>query len=346
MQDEIAHGVVSALKVKLLPGVKPRTMELPTTNMEAYEQYLLGKQLHYRGTPDSNRRAVESWQKAIALDPSFGLAYAWLAFGLKDLATEATTTDAVIDLQRRSLASAEKAAALAPESAEAFSTRGLLRWWLAGDRAGAQADLDRALRLNPNDASSHRRLGFLIASLGQVTEGIAEVRKGIELDPIAPFIWARIAKLYVVNGQPQLARQAVAHVREIAPWYHEAEEALVVLDELEGNPAAALALCPNFDVEATRLWCAALAENDLGHSARSQEALDQLVRKYAPVEPNSIAEVHAWRGENDRAIEWLERSFLRRGEDSMNIKIDPLLRKIRSDPRYTALLKKTNLPLD
>ena len=56
--------------------------------------------------------------------------------------------------------------------------------------------------------------------------------------------------------------------------------------------------------------------------------------------------VHAWRGENDLAFEWLERSFRQRGEDSTNIKINPLLRKLRGDPRWIALLKKTNLPPD
>ena len=89
-----------------------------------------------------------------------------------------------------------------------------------------------------------------------------------------------------------------------------------------------------------------MAEHSLGHSRESQQALDELIAKYAHEWAFQIAEVYAWRGENDRGFEWLQRAYAQRDSALRNLKVDPFLRKLRDDPRYTALLKKMNLPVD
>jgi tetratricopeptide (TPR) repeat protein len=99
--------------------------------------------------------------------------------------------------------------------------------------------------------------------------------------------------------------------------------------------------------EANRLSLLAMAHHDLGHAAASQKALDALIAK-APAEMVAyvIARVYAWRGDRDRAFNWLERAFAQRDTSLSDVKWTPSLRKLRDDSRYTALLKKMNLPLD
>jgi hypothetical protein len=83
----------------------------------------------------------------------------------------------------------------------------------------------------------------------------------------------------------------------------------------------------------------------LGHSGESQQALDELIAAFGHRAAYQIGEVYAWRGEKDRSLEWLQRAYMQR-EEIQHLKVDPLLRKLRGDPRYVAPLKKINLPAD
>ncbi len=115
---------------------------------------------------------------------------------------------------------------------------------------------------------------------------------------------------------------------------------------LEGKPQAAREIFPRSANRVFRLDGAAMAEHDLKHPAESQRALDELIAKEAHDGAYQIAQVYAWRGETDRAFEWLERAMKQRDGGLVLLKVDPLLRSLRGDPRYPALLKKVNLPLD
>jgi len=89
-----------------------------------------------------------------------------------------------------------------------------------------------------------------------------------------------------------------------------------------------------------------MAEHDLGHPQDSQRALDALIGKFGHTGAYQIGDVYAWRGEKDRAFEWLERARVQRDGGLLSLKVDPLVRNLRGDPRYFALLKKINLPAD
>ena len=95
-----------------------------------------------------------------------------------------------------------------------------------------------------------------------------------------------------------------------------------------------------------RLASAALARHDLGHAKESQQAIDELIAKYARVAAYQIAGVYAWRGENDRAFEWLARARAQRDGGLTILKVDPILRGLRTDPRWRPMLESVNLPAD
>jgi len=90
----------------------------------------------------------------------------------------------------------------------------------------------------------------------------------------------------------------------------------------------------------------ALVEQARGHARESQQALEHLIATSGKESTYQIAEVYAFRGERERAFEWLERSLALQDAGMRYLKHDPLLRTLRADPRYVALLKKMNLPVD
>jgi hypothetical protein len=115
------------------------------------------------------------------------------------------------------------------------------------------------------------------------------------------------------------------------------------LELLENRLVAALAAYRQNESEPFRLSGQARVEYSLGHAEASQKLLLELFAKY-PIDRYGIARVCAWRGETDRAFEWLERAYVMR-EPTLNwLKIDPFFRDLHKDARYTALLHKMNLP--
>ena len=98
--------------------------------------------------------------------------------------------------------------------------------------------------------------------------------------------------------------------------------------------------------EHVRLAGTAMAEHSLGHDDASKAALATLQKKYSTSAATTVAQVHAWRGENDLAFTWLERATERRDREATTVRLDPILARLKNDPRYPALLHELGLPSD
>ena len=344
VQDEIAAAVVGALKVKLLPSDPPVASRHRTSNPEAYNEFLLGQQFFHRQNQDGFRRAVSAGEKAVALDPDYAAAYAWLARSLTMLVSFPRTAEEQEEIRRKALWAAERAVALDPGLAEGFSARGNARTFVGRDWSGAQADFERAFSLNPSDALTHAQYGRLLARLGRLPEAIAECKKATELDPLYTGAWNLLGSYLSSNGQLSEAQRALTRALEISPENEFGRFFLGVTLLLEGKANEALSgVGP--PTNSYRLTVLALAEHSLGHKKESQQALDALIAKHGETAAYDVVRVYGWRGERDRAFEWLDRSLAQDDPHLPNLKTDPLVAKLRDDPRYTAMLKKLNLPV-
>jgi serine/threonine-protein kinase len=339
VQDEIAGAVVAALKLKLAPGQQP-VNEHRTSNLEAYNEYLLARQFFDRFTPDGFQLAAGAYRRATQLDPAYAAAYAELA--MSEFFAADWTNDAAG--RQRALAAADKAVALAPDQAEGYAARGHIRVNGTWDWRGARADFEKALELDPANSIAMRRYALLLATLGQAQESIALTRKAIDIDPLSGVTWANLGLLLLGDGQIAAAADAIHRAVEIQPDSHYALNDLLDLQLLEGKFADVPQTARRHGSEEFALKSTAMLEYSLGHLQASQQAIDELSAKFAKDCAYCIAAASAWRGEKDEAFKWLERALSQRESDVIEIKYDPLYTSLRDDPRFKALLRKMNLP--
>jgi eukaryotic-like serine/threonine-protein kinase len=345
VQDEIARAVVAALQVKLLGAHAPTTKEYRTTNSAVYTQYLLGRQFYSRFTTEDERRAVDAFEKTLALDPSYAPAWSALAVELQNVATSHKPQGEASAILRRSFEAAQKAIALDPELAEGWAARGLSKVYLQWDFLGAEDDMRRALALAPGDADTQRRYGVLLGMLGRTDDAIAATRRAIDLDPLVPANWSNLAGLYASKRELALARSAIDRALEISPGMTDAIQITPFLLMLEGKPEAAIAAVQRAPSDRARLMCSAMAEHALGHARESQQALDDLIARYGDTDAIGVAVVYAWRGQLDRSFEWFDRAYARHDMGLVHLhEIQAVSPALPRDPRFRELLRKVGLP--
>ena len=338
VQDDIATAVVAALKLKLVGGSTTDAVH-GTANTEAYAAYLLGQQLYRQSTPASNLRAIDSYHRAISLDPRYAQAYAELAraqYRLGDIEADAS-------LKHAAQESAQKAIDLDARLGLGYAMRSLLRS-ANFDWTGAEADARQALTLNPTDPSVLTNYARLCYRLGRLPEAVSMYRKALERDPLAHVGWQglgfALAALHDYSAAYDAFGRALA--ANAGSMYNKFGLASLLLRD--GNALEALSTYQTIDFEPFRDTGVAMAEHTLGDAKASQAALDALIGSSAGIDAYPIAQVYAWRGDKDRAFEWLERAYRQQDGGLLDIKIDPFVTSLHSDPRYAALLKNLNFP--
>jgi eukaryotic-like serine/threonine-protein kinase len=346
VQDQIASAVVAALKMKVLPDAAAAASTRKSTNAEAYTHYLRGLELQNLGTVHGYRSAIEEYEKAVALDPDYAPAHAAIAttallYG-NSLADEFDTRE----WNRRAISEADRAVELDPNGVESLVARGRLRNIVSWDWPGARADLERAVTLGPGFATAQMGLAGLLSTLGELPAAIEAAKTGYDLDPVSSLSAYQLASLYNAAGQYALARKILKKSMETSPEAGFTIRELGFTELLDRHPAEALAVFKTNPVEWMRDLGTALAEHSLGNEETSKAALDKLVSKFGATATYQVAQVHAWRGERDAAFEWLEKSRLSRDAGLRYIKHDPLLKSLRGDPRYAAMLAKLKLLSD
>jgi eukaryotic-like serine/threonine-protein kinase len=346
VQDQIAGAVVAALKMKVLPAATSLPNARKPTNPEAYTHYLRGLEFQNSGSVTGYKAAIEEYEKAVALDPEYAPAHAAIATTAVLYGNSTADAFETREWNRRALAEGDRAVELDPNGVESLVARGRLRTIIAWDWPGARADLERAVALGPGFASAQMGLAGLLSTLGQLPSALEASKKAYELDPVSSLSAYQLAALYNSTGQYALARKVLKKSLETAPDAEFSIRELGFTELLDGHPAEALAIFKTHSVDWMRELGAGLAEHSLGNEVASKAALDRLASKFGTTAAYQVAQVHAWRGERDEAFEWLEKSRQSGDAGLRYIKHDPLLKNLRDDPRYAAMLTKLKLPLD
>jgi serine/threonine protein kinase/Tfp pilus assembly protein PilF len=341
IQDEIANSVVNALKVSVLGGTVPRATL--TANRDAYTLYLQAREIHYRGSLDSSRKAIGYLQKALKLDPEFSQGWVTLA---SFLAADYNLFDVEPHEEARALiySALDHARKLEPSLLPIHVVLGRVLYEVDWSWQAADAELKQAIELEPGNSEAHRLAGYLATTFGRFDEAIEESEKAIELDPLQP--WNYIARGYAAYRSGRLA-QAEANFRtalDLAPGSGKFHCLLGAVLIARGERESALAEMEKEVDPRFRQVGMALALNALGQRNASDKELRTAEQKFGDEKGYWIAMVYAARRDADRAFAWLDRAFNVYGDGMTWIKGDPLLGSLVDDPRYKALLRKMRLP--
>jgi TolB-like protein/Flp pilus assembly protein TadD len=345
VESDIAKTIADTLQVKLSGSEKTAIAKAPTANNDAYELYLKGRFFWNKRTAVDLRKSIEYFNQAIEKDPKYSLAYAALAQAWVLL--PAYNGGAPNDCFPQAEAAARKALALDDNSADAHAALGAVKAIYDFDFAGSIPEYERAIQLNPNDATAHHWLAnHALSALGQSENEIAEMKRALELDPLSLIINANLGAAYI---HARRFDEAIAQLRktvEMEGGFYFARYNLAMALELKGSISEAIA-------EYQR----AIALNDdplplalLGHLyariGRRDEALQILEqlrerRRQRYVQAYCLAVVNLGLGDHNEAINWLEEGYRERDGFGMGtIRIDPLLDPLRGDPRFEALAAK------
>jgi TolB-like protein/Tfp pilus assembly protein PilF len=355
VQDDIARSVVQEMRGALLgkranePEAADVTAEVRaaakgrSNNPEAYRLYLEGLFFSSRGTESDVAKAIETFRRAVELDPGFAVAWASLSFAY--FSQEANAWAPIAEGAERAREAAKRALAEAPDVAAGHWALGAVLMYHDWDWQRAEASIRRALELAPE----HTQLVLaarLMHILAKLDEALALVRQALAVDPLNVDAHLAAGLILIASGRVAEAettfRKALelsaAPERRIRVWY-----VLGYVCMLQGRLDEARRAIEQEPHETFRLLGNTILQHTRGHQAESAAALRELTRKYAQGGAFQVACAHAFRGESDAAFEWLERAYAQRDAGLASLKIDPLLRGLHADPRWRPWLEKMRL---
>jgi TolB-like protein/Tfp pilus assembly protein PilF len=353
VQDDIAQSVVKELRMALL-GAPSETSATTAAaadvhkaalgrsdNAEAFQLYLQGKFYGERTTQADTDHAIALFKQALALDPVYALAWTGLA---RVYRTQAGFGFAPIDEGfERAREAAQHALQLAPDLAEAHLELGSVLQNHDWNWAAADASLRRALELAPGDAHVLDGAASLARILGQHEKALDLIRKALALDPLAAPIHREAAMVYLMSDRLEDAAASLQMALDLSPKGGLTHAFLAMTRLLQGRTEEALALAKAESHDVFRNLAYTMIHHTLGQPGESDQALQALIDAWGWTAAHQIAEAYAYRGEVDKAFEWLETAYMQRDPGVVHSAVDEFLRPLHGDPRWQRFLHRLGL---
>jgi serine/threonine protein kinase/Flp pilus assembly protein TadD len=352
LQSEVARGIASAIKVKLTSEEQARFGNARAVNPEAQEAYLRANYDFNEGLLHFNEgsggevkgaelieKSIEVYQQAVRLEPNYALAYAGLARSYHWRAKYPEAKEAAM-----------KAIQLDDTVAEAHGALGYTLWqtW---DWAGAEREIKRSIELNQSSVySGHWVYAYYLSSVGRHDEAIREIKLAQELDPLILLIKVDVGDTLFFARQYDRAIEQYQSILDLHPNQVGAHSGLGRAYALKGMYEKAIGEFRR----ATELSNGAPAAKSLlawgyaisGNRSEAVRILDELnqMAKQQSVDPWLTVKIYAALGEKDQAFAVLEKLYNDHSEELVFIKTNPVLDKLRSDPRFADLERRVGFP--
>ena len=339
IQDDIARAVVDKLRLTLLTAVP--SASTMATNAEAHNLYLQGQYFKGRETQADLSKAVDCYQRALALDAGYARAWAGLsAVYLRQVSNSYIPLDQGFALVR---AAAEKAIALDPTLGDAYSSLVVVLVNVDHDWRGSAAHLVRARALDPGNPLLLLTTAVVARASGNTEEAVALLRQALDRDPLNLLVRRYFARALYYADRLTDAEAEIRKVLDLSAGYPVAQYELGRILLAQGALSQAVAA---FEAEAAPGWRTfglPLGYHAQGRAAAAQAALAAMLRESTGGE-FQIAEAYAYLGHADEAFRWLEAAVASRDPGILWLRDDPLLGALTNDPRYATLLRTLNLP--
>jgi len=300
-----------------------------------------------RFTPEDHKKASDYFNQAIAIDPTFALAYA----GLGDTYGASATNGWLSPREGypKAKIAAKRALELDDSLAEAHATLGALTMFYDLDWAAAEREYKRAIELNPNYSITYEVYSYLLCATGRFDEGIQTAKRAVEADPLSPAIIGDVSAAYYLARRYDDAIKQLQKSLEIDPNHFGAHLALGGIYEVEGMHEEAIKELQKAIAIAGRttavLALLGHAYATSGKQAEAQKILAELneMSKTGYVSPWDMAILYVGLGDKDRALEQLNKAYDDRAGWIIDLKVEPVLDPVRSDPRFADLVHRLRL---
>jgi adenylate cyclase len=334
IQDDISTAIVEALRVRLIPGTS--RLRAGTSNVRAYDAYLLGLSRWHARTETDLLRALEYFEEALEEDATYAPAYAGLALTYAVL--PAYSDMSVDEAAQRGSEAAARALALDAQQAEAHAAIGQIAQALEWNLEAAEMAYRRALEFQPNYGTAHQWYAETLMIMGRLSEARQEIDRALAIDPLSVAARTTQAYLLTVSRDYEAARHAYDRVLAKSP----------------GNDIARtghLFLCLVADCQGDALTAAGAAYppeiarvvQDVVRADGNPELRDEAIRNLETLDgalpPGHLALLHAALRNDEGAIHRLEQAYEEGADPNLPFYlVHPLLDPLRADPRVTAIV--------
>ncbi|HJW92252.1 MAG TPA: protein kinase, partial [Thermoanaerobaculia bacterium] len=346
VQEQIASEISDQLRLQLTSQEKKRLAQPATKKSEAYELYLKGRYHWNKRTSEGIERAIQDFEKAIAIDPTYALAHAGLADCYAILSGRYLAPPA--EGYARAEKQARRAAELDQLLAEPHATIGLAAFVYKWDWMEADRELRRAITLDSSYATAHQWYSIFLNCMDKKDAAIASARMAAELEPLSLLINVNYADvLYYAERYDEalayvrktlevenyfLAHLLICRIYAAKEMYAEALESVETAIRMEGRyPELVAALGYVYGM--------------MGQNKKAREILDELksIAEKEFVAPAFLAEVCLALGDYDKALEYCEEFFHMRGELA-ELLVGPRFAPLRRDHRFAQMLARVGFP--
>lgn len=353
LQDEVARAIAHQVQTTLTPPFDRRVASARPVHPEAYDAYLRGRQDWDAWTEQGLKRSIAYFERAVEKDPAYAPAWAGLSDAYHLLGQFGYLPQPVA--WPKAKAAALQAIALDSTLSEAHVSLSGVRLHHERSWPGMEDELRRAIALNPNNAMAHQWYGYYLSALGRFDAAIAEMRRALELDPLSPNKVNSLAATFYRAGRyddalrhfrqvpdpdanSELRHRRMATIYERKGMLREAIAELVTAMTLAGKPEVAALLEPEFRRSGYAAAKKAFLWADLG------EMLRRAQQPYPRPRTIEIAADYALLGEKDKAFGWLDEAVRVGDGGLMYLRVDDRFAGLRSDPRFTALVRRLGFP--
>ncbi|TAJ77641.1 tetratricopeptide repeat protein, partial [bacterium] len=347
LQEEITRQISDHLRTRLSGEEKKRLTKRETASTEAYQAYLKGRYFWNKRTEKDMKKSIEYFQQAIGKDPNYALAYAGLADSYNMLARYDTIQPK--EGFPRGKAAALKALELDDTLTEAHTSLGHARLFYDWDWSGAERAFRRAIELSPNYANAHHWYTSYLSAMGRHDEAVAQIKRAQELDPLSLIINTIVGRTFYFARKYDQAIEQGRKTLELDPNFGGVRFHLGRAYMQKGMVNEAIA-----EFEKSINLRGVIPESvgqlgyiygRLGRKGEAKKLIEQLkdlsTRGYLTT--YNIAVIYTGLGENDSALEWLERAYKERASAIVFLKVNPEFDSLRSHPRFRELMRRMGL---
>ena len=338
IQDEISAAVVGALKIELL-GEVPKA---EVVNPEAYALWLKGRYLYAKWGEENFKLAIEALKQALVIEPKYAVAWASLSVGYLTQTTSGyLSRDEGLALARGAI---DRALVIDPEMPDVLARLSLIQSSFEWDWAGAEASVQKALELEPDNLRVLSAAASISSNLGRLDEAMAYFQRVLNNEPLNLITLYNVGDTLHRQGLLEESKAAFRRLLELNPedWGTHTQLGIILLKQ--GHPEEAWAEL-ELEVDSQQQEIGRiLALPALGRKEEAQLRLDIFIQKNQSWAAYPIAGIYARHGDSEAAFAWLERAYQQRDSSMSVILSDPLLTSLHDDQRWADLLDRMGLP--